>query len=330
MNRQANPVLIGAFILGALALAIAGVLVFASGTFTPVLKNIIYFDGSINGLSVGAPVKLKGVTVGKVSDIRVVFDADQGKIMTPVIIEFQPQMFYNLEGREVGKGQPVDIKHLIERGLRAQLQLQSLVTGQLFVDVDFRPETHARMVAGDNPVYPEIPSIPSPKEQIENTIDEVVATVRKMPLEETMQAVLSSIMALEKLLKSPEIASSLATLDRTLKDMHQLVRHLDQKIDPVTADLQGTLGASRELLQKVNGQAAPLLNGAKDALDAAAAAMHQTRATLATVDQAASPNATLDNALRDLSSAAGSLRVLADYLQRHPDALLYGKYPEGR
>lgn len=329
MNRQANPVLIGAFILGAVALAIVGVLVFASGAFQPVLKYIIYFDGSVNGLNVGAPVKLKGVTVGKVSDILVVFDADRGKIMTPVIVEFEPQMFYNLEGRPVGRGQPVDIKRLIERGLRAQLQLQSLVTGQLFVEVNFRPETPIRLLAGPNPIYPEVPSIPSPKEQIENTIDEVVASVRKMPLEETMQAILSSIMALEKLIKSPEIASSLHELDRTLKELHQLATHLNQKVDPLTADLHATLSASRELFQSVNGRAGILMTDAQEALKAATAALNQTRTTLATVDQVTSPNAALDNALHDLSSATNSLRVLADFLQRHPDALLYGKIPAG-
>ncbi|QSA95483.1 MlaD family protein [Methylococcus sp. EFPC2] len=329
MNKQVNPVLIGGFVLGAVALAIAGIMVFASGVFTPVLKNIIYFDGSINGLNIGAPVKLKGVTVGKVDDILVVFDAEGGRIMTPVIIEFEPQKFYNLEGREVATGHPTDTKRLIERGLRAQLQLQSLVTGQLFVEVNFRPETPIRLIAGENAVYPEIPSIPSPKEQIENTIDEVVATVRKIPLEETMHAILESIMTVERLLKSPEITSSLATMDHTLKDLQHLVHHLDEKIDPLSKDLQGTLGASRQLIQNVNGRVDPLSTEVQSALKATASAMQQARTTLATVDQATTPNASLDYALRDLSTAANSLRVLADFLQRHPDALLYGKTPEG-
>lgn len=329
MNRQANPVLIGAFVLGALVLAIAGIMVFASGVLTPVHKNIIYFDGSINGLNIGAPVKLKGVAVGKVTDIIVVFDTERGKIVTPVVIEFEPQKLHSLEGHEIGPAREVNIKHLIERGLRAQLQVQSLVTGQLFVEINFRPETPVRLVAGDSAMYPEIPSIPSPKEQIENTIDEIVATIRKIPLDETMRAILSSIMQVEKLLKSPEITSSLVTIDHTLKDLQKLVQHLDEKIDPLTADIHNTLGTSRALIQNVNGHIPVLMTEAQTTLNATTAAMHQARNTLATVDQAATPNANLDNALRDLSTAANSLRVLADFLQRHPDALLYGKSPEG-
>ena len=165
MNNKANPVLIGGFIVGALALVIVAVLLFVNGVFSNPQKNMIFFEGSVNGLNIGALVKLKGVPVGKVTDILVLYDDQQGKIITPVIIEFTPQKLYDLQGGHIEKATNEDIKLLINKGMRAQLQTQSLVTGQLFIDINFRPETPIKMLGGDHPLYPEIPSIPSTKEQ---------------------------------------------------------------------------------------------------------------------------------------------------------------------
>ena len=331
MSKQANPALIGGFIVGALALAVLTFVLFASGSLTATAaKNIVYFSGSINGLNIGAPVKLKGVTVGKVSDILVIFDEQNGKVLTPVIIEFEPGKIYDVNGKPLQRTSRSAVKELIDHGLRAQLQSQSLVTGQLYVEINFRPEMPARLVAGDKAEYPELPSIPSSKEQIESTIDEVIATFKKMPLEQTFNAALESILTIEKLLKSPEITSSLVTIDRTLKDLQHLLHHLEGKVDPLTADLHKSLVGSQALLETVNRQSLPLLTSAQDALTATVSTMTQARTTLSTVDQAAGQNASLDQALRDLSSAANSLRVLADYLERHPDSLLYGKLPRDR
>jgi len=329
MSNKANPTLIGGFILGALALLVTVILLFASGTFSKSLKSIIYFEGSVNGLNIGALVKLKGVAVGKVTDILVVYDEQQGKIFTPVVVEFEPQKIFDMQGRHLYRARTEDMKKLVEQGLRAQLQMQSLVTGQLFVDLNFRPETAVKLRGGERPPFPEIPSIPSPKEQLENTVEEVVAKVRKMPLEQTVQALLGSLLELERILKSPQIASSLETIDHTLKDLQVLIRRVDGKIDPLADGLNGTLKESKSLLSNLNQNAAPVMVNAQDALKAATSAMNQAQTTLNTINQAAGQNASLDMALKDLSSAARSLRVLADYLERHPDALLYGKKPNG-
>jgi paraquat-inducible protein B len=329
MSKKANPTLIGGFVLGALTLLVLGILAFARGSFAPAVKNIIYFDGSVNGLNIGAPVKLKGVAVGKVTDILVMFDEVRGKVVTPVLIEFEPGKIYDMQGRAMDGASSREMKKLIDQGLRAQLQIQSLVTGQLFVEINFHPETSIKLMAGDNPPYPEIPSIPSPKEQLENTIDEVVSQVRQMPIHQTFEALLSSILELEKLIKSPEIAASLSTLEHTLSDTQRLIHNLDARVEPLANDLHGTLKESRLLLENINKNSAPVLLGAREAMQSAKDAMGQAKSTLVTLDQVAGQNAPFDSALRDLGSAAKSLRVLADYLERHPDALLYGKMPQG-
>jgi paraquat-inducible protein B len=329
MSNKANPALIGGFILGALALLVALVLLFASGTFSHSQKSIIYFEGSVNGLNIGALVKLKGVAVGKVTDILVVYDEQHGKIMTPVIVEFEPQKIFDTKGEHLYGAGPKDMKKLVDQGLRAQLQMQSLVTGQLFVDINFRPSTPMNLVGGENQQYPEIPSIPSPKEQLENTIEEVVSKLRKMPLEQTFQALLSTILELEKLVKSPQIGSSLTTIDHTLKDLQHVIQHLDGKIDPLTDGLNGSLKEGRNLLATINQNATPVMLSAQEAMKATTSAMNQANTALTTINQAAGQNASLDLALKDLALAAKSLRVLADYLERYPDALLYGKSPNG-
>ncbi|MCX7112447.1 MAG: MlaD family protein [Proteobacteria bacterium] len=329
MSNKANPVLIGGFIVGALALVIVAVLLFVNGVFSNPQKNMIFFEGSVNGLNIGALVKLKGVPVGKVTDILVIYDDQRGKIITPVIIEFTPQKLYDLQGGHIEKATNEDIKLLINKGMRAQLQTQSLVTGQLFIDINFRPETPIKMLGGDHPLYPEIPSIPSSKEQLENTIEEIVAMVRKMPIQQTVESLSNSIQQVEKLLKSPEIASSLATLDHTLKDVRHLVQNVDGKIAPLVNELQGSAKESRLLLESINKNAGPVMQSAQEAMKATTGTMDQARSTLLTIDQVAAQNASLDLALKDLASAAKSLRVLADYLERHPDALIYGKNPKG-
>ncbi len=329
MNNKANPALIGGFIVGALALIIAAVLLFASGAFSNAQRNMIFFEGSINGLNIGALVKLKGVPVGKVIDILVIYDDQRGKIITPVIVEFTPEKIYDMQGGHIEKSTRADITTMIDKGLRAQLQTQSLVTGQLFIDINFRPQTPIKLLGGENPLYPEIPSIPSSREQLENTIEDIVAMVRKMPIQQTVESLSNSIQQVEKLLKSPEIASSLVTLDLTLKDVRHLIQQVDANLGPLAKELQGTAKESRLLLDNLNQHAGPAMQSAQEAMKATTGTMEQARSTLLTIDQAAGQNASLDLALKDLASAAKSLRVLADYLERHPDALLFGKTSKG-
>lgn len=329
MNNKANPVLIGSFIVGALAIIVVAALLFASGVFSYSQKNMIFFEGSVNGLNIGALVKLKGVPIGKVTDILVVYDDQRGKLITPVIVEFVPKKVYDLQGGHIEKITDEDIKMLIKQGLRAQLQMQSLLTGQLFIDINFHPETPIKMLGGDNPLFPEIPSIPSPKDKLEHTIENLVTIVDKMPMQETVDSLHNSILRIEQLLKSPEITSSLANLDHTLKNTRHLIQHVDEKINPLAGELEQTLKQSRLLLDTINKKTGPIAQSTQETLKAAAETMNQARSTLLTIEQSTSQNGSLDLAMKDLASAAKSLRVLADYLERHPDAVLYGKPSKG-
>ena len=172
--KRANPAVVGGFVVGAVVLVVIGLLVFGGiGWFAQTNTYIAYFPGSVKGLQVGAPVDFRGVTIGEVKEIRVLFDPAQVSARIPVIMELDPTQIDVIGGREVVT-QPEDADQLLEAGLAAQLQLQSLLTGLLFVNLDFYPEAQARLVGGEQP-YPEIPTIPSDLEQLQERAGDVAA-----------------------------------------------------------------------------------------------------------------------------------------------------------
>ena len=139
MSVKASKALIGAFVLAALALAIAGVALFGTGKlFVPQKKYVMYFDGSVKGLSVGAPVVFRGVRIGSVTDISLQEDIEEMTVRIPVVAQINLNKF-RMTG-EGGEGSD-NLRDLIDRGLRAQLQYQSIVTGQRMVGFDFYPKS---------------------------------------------------------------------------------------------------------------------------------------------------------------------------------------------
>ncbi len=171
MSKQANKSLIGAFVVGAMVLVVVGVLTFGSGQFMrEMITFVLYFDGSIKGLSIGAHVNIRGVKVGEVTDIKVRFEGEDFAVRTPVFIEIDPDKFSEFSEQKAGEylkrlrlNKMVDV--LIKRGLRAQLKSQSLVTGQLLVALDFYPDKPINLVGGET-VYQEMPTISSTIEQL--------------------------------------------------------------------------------------------------------------------------------------------------------------------
>jgi paraquat-inducible protein B len=326
MSQKANPTLIGGFVLGALVLLVGGVLLFGKGFFFAPKRQqfVIYFPDSVNGLNVGAPVKLKGVTVGTVTDVRVQYDVENARLLTPVIIDFEPERVTDI-GRQKLPEVP-ETQALIERGLRAQLQMQSLVTGQLYVEANFFPDTPVRLVGGETLGLPEIPSIPSTGEEIKGTVEEVIAEFRRLPLRETFDAILATVKHIEQVIATPEMAGSIRELHGTLGEIRKLVAHLDAKVDPMATTLEKTLGDTRMLVRSASDQLVPMVNRAEQAFAALTQAAEKAKSALATVENSVGrQNPAIDDAMEELIGAAQSIRVLSEYLQRQPQSLLFGK-----
>lgn len=328
MSKPANTRLIGFFVLGAMALAVALVLTFGGGQyFNSAQRYVAYFPGSVTGLNVGALVKLKGVNIGRVTDILVQYDAAQNRVLTPVVMQVDFRKVLNIgEGHQPSS---LELPELIERGLRARLSMQSLVTSQLYVDVNFLPDKPVQLVGAGELGLPEVPTISSSKEELENTVQSIAAQVKDLPLKETVEATRNSLRRVEHLLSKPETDAAITNLNRTLEELQKLIRHLDGKVDAVTGNLNNTVEDSHTLMKNLNERVVPLLATTEKTMAAIGATAVQARGSLAAVEGFGGPDSELNAALRELARAARSVRHLAEALERNPEALISGKR-EGR
>jgi paraquat-inducible protein B len=317
MSKPASKTLIGVFVLGALALAVIALVIFGSGKFFERrITYVMYFDGSVKGLNIGSPVVFRGVKIGSVKDIELKADMNDFKLVIPVYVQVEPQKV------TVMKGLPAHgqyIEELIKKGLRAQLEMQSIVTGQLMINVDFFPDKPARFV-GLDPKYPEIPTISSP-------LDEMLKTAQELPLKELFDRLLKSIQGIEKITNSPQMTASLDSLSESLKEARKILTKVDQEIGPMMANLKETSSSFKAIADK--SEAVPA--AVEKTLATAQDALKQAEKTFISVQNLASNNSVLvyqvDTALEEVSRASRSVRSLSDYLYRHPESLISGKKP---
>ena len=298
MSKKASPTLVGVFVVGAVSILVIGLVILGGGAFMKErVPFVMYFDGSIKGLNVGAPVMFRGVKVGAVTDIRIEFDPRDLTVRTPVFVEFQPERVTHVTGESDPRR---NIEQLIERGLTAQLEMQSLVTGLLMISIDFRPDSSPKRVGIDQGM-PEVPTIPA-------TFQALSRTIENLELEELLAKIARSIDAFETFISNPEIIEAIRELNRTLEDVQTLA-------------------------QNVSGQVAPLAEGINEVSAATSSVLAQAVKSMSRVDELTaadgSPRYELIKTLEEVSAAARSIRVFAEYLERHPEALLHGK-PESK
>jgi paraquat-inducible protein B len=327
MSKKANKTVIGAFVVGAVALAVIGVLVFGSGKFMTELDDyVLYFEGSVKGLNVGAPVMFRGVKIGSVQDIILQYDPESLTVFIPVIIEVNRDRFQPVSGKKRKRAQ---IKELIDRGLRAELEIQSMVTGQFMVGLDFSPEKPARLVGREFDQYPEIPTIPSGLQKLTETIEQ-------LPLDVLFSKLLETVAGIEKVVNSPDVMESVANLNQALKDVQHLVKNIDRQVEPLVSSIESTSDAARGALVQAEktlalneGVPGDLASSLKKTLDTASSALEQTQKTFASIQESVAEDSAfsyeMNSMLKDLSAAARSIRVMADYFERHPEALIKGK-----
>ncbi|MEW6428661.1 MAG: MlaD family protein [Thermodesulfobacteriota bacterium] len=354
MSRHANPTLIGAFVLGALVLTAASVIVLGgSRWFQERRQHVMYFEGAAQGLQVGAPVMFLGVRIGTVKRIQLGLDQESHRFLVPVTIEVEPQVVQSNTGEQIDLQDRAVIRQLIDRGLRARLRTQSLLTGQLYVDLDFYPDKPARFFAAD-PSISEIPAIPT-------TTEEFATKFEGFPMDKFLKEVASISSSIHTLLADPAVKSIPVRLDATLSRLQSLAVRLDEGSGPLIADLRENVAGLAETLEAVQaamirtGAAADRVGTASDRIGEASvrvgAAADQLGRTAApdsplmrnmaeaggTVAEAArairdlaaedSPTvARLNEAIREIDRAARALKLLADTLERQPEAVVRGKY----
>jgi paraquat-inducible protein B len=329
VSRKISPAMIGAFVLGALALIVIAILVFGSGRlFRQTREFVLYFDNSVNGLRVGAPVKFKGVEIGSVKDIRLQLEKGKEVDKIPVIIQIDLE---KLTSRGAPSLVAVDRqafdKAIVERGLRGQLEMESLVTGLLYVALDFFPGTAVNLVqqANADNKYPEIPTLPTAFEQAKDAVTRIMDKLEEIDFKELIATLQATVTGLNRTLNSPDLESALRSLARVMPKVDEAVVSIRNLA--VTLDDKGKILVDD--LQLTSADVRVALKEAGDALKQTAETMKRAEAAVANIETLSdldSPvNYELGKSLREVSAAARSLRSLTDYLERNPRAPIFGK-----
>ena len=331
MSQKASATAIGAFVLGAIALLIVALLTFGSGKFLKDTKTfVLYFEGNAKGLNIGAPASFRGVKIGSVTDIQLLFDKSTDEVYVGVVVELEDNAFYEIESQTgVDKAAGKDgISYIIEQlGLRAKLATLSLVTGQLYISFDFYPNTPVKLFGFDFP-YEEFPTLPSTMEELQGTLQELLKTARELPLRKLVNQLASAIDSISSIANSQALQETPELLNQTLLNLRDLTAKLNEEVTPLTRSLQqasdeagGAIADLRIMMRKEESEEVVRL---ADSIEAAASQanslLNQSQGVVSSIDINA-----LESLVQELSRAARSIRVFADYLDRHPEALLQGK-----
>ncbi|HZC35616.1 MAG TPA: MlaD family protein [Chthoniobacterales bacterium] len=329
MSQKANPTLIGIFVFGAILIAIGAAIFFGSADiFSKKQLYVSYFNQSISGLAVGSNVKFKGVTIGKVTKILLGFVGEDKPIYAKVFYEVDEK----LAARELGPrginldlSDPVAHAKRIERGLRARLDFESLISGQLYVSLDFIKVDAAPAVfhqtASDEKAL-EIPVQPSDIEAIVTNLTKAVANIGNvdfLTISKNLESLIVNARdgieslkladlgtSLNNLVNGPDLKGALTSIKQSFDQLDATIKKLDKELDPISSNLNPTLEEAKK-------------------------AMGQLQSATAHLDKMLSTNSSfryqLDSALSQIGTAADSLRRLSEFLERNPNSIIFGRKP---
>lgn len=274
--------------------------------FTEKVRFVMFFEDSVRGLTVGAPVEFKGIKVGSVIGVRLEYEERTGAFRIPVVVELEPERILD-RGERMKKAPRDAFQSLVKRGLRARLQTGSLLTGQLFIDLDMQPKTPIRLV-GAGRTELELPTVMGNLEQMTTQMKGIVDKLDKVDIVAIGSELQSTLKGTAAFANSPNLDKTIADLAASLSSLRGILRKVDDRVEPITANLEQALAAARDALEK-------------------------SKATMAAVEGVLSPESPMhDNAARlaqELSSTAKSLRSLVEMLERSPQSLLFGRKPTG-
>jgi paraquat-inducible protein B len=289
---------------------VAALLLFGGGKFfQEKVTYVMFFDSSVDGLNVGAPVIFRGVQVGQVTEIEALANPQTYDIVIKVMVELvRGSIKVGAEGKRFANPTQA-MQELIRKGARASLRMQSFVTGLLYVSFDFYPDTPIKLL-GLDPTYPELPTTPSDLEQVKATLQGALGELKKLPLDAIVAEVMTMLKRINSLLEAPEIRGALVALRDAMTGAQHLVAHTDAQVESLGPKLAGTVEVAakalealrvtmldaQKLVRNVDGQVTPLASGAKetltsakDALAAARIALGQAQKSLVTLTEAATP-----------------------------------------
>ena len=333
MKSKVSPTVVGFFVLGAMLIGMIGLFSFGSLNFLRKPQRfMVYFDESVSGLDEGSPVKLRGVRVGRVTQVNLTYDDATKKSVVAVLCELNRAVLSNTKGELIDVTDRAEIERLIEQGLSAQLGVIGLATGLLYVELDFRhPDDYVAAKRDLMPIdYAIVPAVPSAISEFQATFSEILAKVKDIDFK-AMAGELQGLLAdsrrqinaldvktlnteltatarsIRVLAEDPKIPSAIANLDGALTDLRATLQRIDGVVDPTATELAETLQQARKSLA---------------ALDSVAGTANQFIAAQSGLGAEATV------ALRQLGEASRAIARLADFLERNPSALLSGRPPQ--
>jgi paraquat-inducible protein B len=279
---------------------------------------------------VGAPVTLQGVQVGTVTEIALELDDNATRIIKPVVIQVDSEMVPNneVQGEKADSNlteHQQNAKRLIDAGLKAQLKPQNLLTGILYVEFNFHRADPLKLTGRNYKNLAELPSVQTTEDQIRNTADELLTKFRHLPLDDIINDLSATLKAVRELTTSDDIKQSRLALNKTLGETEQLVNTLNHKMTPLLNNMNSTMTDTRTLVQQFTHDMRPILIATDKTITTANNVLLESNHSLNSLETLTSPDAPLWQSLEELRLAAKSTKELTEYLQRHPDSLIYGK-----
>jgi paraquat-inducible protein B len=319
--KRPNPTALGLFVVIGLVLGVTGVVLFSSLTlFHPHVPIICYFDGSLKGLSQGAPVKFRGVTIGRVEQILIRHNQAENDFSMPVITTIDLKLAQSKSDQHLKIGEPEELRERIARGLRARLDSESIVTGVLYVAVDIFTNAPPPVFHQIKPDYEEVPTIPSQTQKLlanlerldlaglaanaNKLITNVDNKLAQLDVAQLNGGLTNLLGSANHILRSPDVTNTIVAARRALESAHKLVTRVDNRIDPLVDSLTNTLAAAQNAL----GDARHTLQNASDL-----------------IGPDSSLRSDLSDALQQLSTASRSVSELADFVKHNPDSLVMGR-----
>ncbi len=259
---------------------------------------LLYVEETVRGLSAGAPIEFYGIKIGEVISVRLLFDQDKLTFRIPVLIAIEPDRI-DFSGEKPMTEYKL-IEKLVEKGLRAQLRMGNLLTGQVYVSMRMHPDDKFQTILTDD-IYPILPTIPNTLEEVTATVKRMLDRFKNLPLEETLADIRNAAQQVDTMTGSKTLDSAIANIDQSFAELSKVTTDFNDGTLPKVNDMLDEAGKSFARVEEAIGNAAVVIGEGAPMLD------------------------NLNRLIIDLQNAARTVEGLADLLERHPDAIIFGK-----
>jgi paraquat-inducible protein B len=336
MSQKANPTLIGAFVFGAIVIAIGAIVFFgAANLFSKKQEYVTYFNQSVSGLGIGSNVKYKGVTVGKVTKVQLKFKGEDAPPIVKVLFDLDADNLLNNLGVNVDLSSRELNKKMVDRGFRSKLDFESLISGQLFIALDFYKDAAPPVLEDPNAkIGPyEIPPQPSDIDAILGNLTKAISNLGNvdfLALSKELDSLLVDARKAINSMKLDELGPSLTktsdSITKTSDSFSKLVN--GDQIRDTLKSVQGSFDQLTVTLKKLD----PAMKNLGPTLEEAKGTMANLQKSTADLSRLLKPDSgfryQLDGAMSQINAAADSIQRLSDFLQRHPNSILFGRKPD--